>query len=467
MYPASMSLIFACQHYLVLGLGQSGSAAARLILRQGGTVTAWDESINEATQATAKQLEKNGAKVFLGAPTDASILEALSARAPFTQAFISPGIDPRRPEIIALTQGSEMISELDLVAPFLKCPIISITGTNGKTTTTEIIEHILRHAGKRAIAAGNIGTPLAEIAETIPNLDYLIAEISSFQLEKTHTFHPHIALILNITPDHLDRYASMQEYASTKWKIAAGQSAQDFIIHNANLNPLVSTQAQPITFTAYPHQHGQAPYWLENGYLTHQGEPCLLQRETKLIGIHNAENMLAALAAADCLKIPRSQTLEALRTYQPQPHRCELIATINGVHYVNDSKGTNLDAILKALEAVPGPAILIAGGKDKDLDFASIGDAVARYARHAILIGEAREKIHAAWRSKIPITLAVSLEEAVTRAAQLAKAGQTVLLSPGCASFDMFRNYKHRGEVFRQSVLAITNNTKHTNSNLN
>ncbi len=456
-----MPPLFAQQHYLILGLGLSGTAAARFILRQGGTVTAWDESINEATQALATELEKTGAKTFLGAPHHESILSGLSCRAPFTRVFISPGIDPRRPEIIALTQGTEMISELDLVAPFLKCPVIAITGTNGKTTTTELIHHILQHAGKRAIAAGNIGTPLADCAEEIPKLDYLVAEISSFQLEKTHAFHPHVALILNITPDHLDRYASLQEYASTKWKITACQQPSDFIIHNANLNPPNPTQAQSITFTAYPDQYSQAPYRLKNGYLMHLDNRCLSQDRTRLIGSHNAENLLAALATADVLKIPRSQTLEAIQTYQPQPHRCEPIATINGVLYVNDSKGTNLDATVRALQAVPGPAILIAGGKDKDLDFASIADTVACYARHAILIGEAREKIHTAWSSKIPTTLAASLEEAVTCAAELARAGQTVLLSPGCASFDMFRNYKHRGEVFRQSVLAIAQKQQH------
>jgi UDP-N-acetylmuramoylalanine--D-glutamate ligase len=457
-----MPPIFAQQHYLVLGLGLSGTAAAQFILRQGGTVTAWDESINEATQATAKELEKNGAQVLLGAPSDASILAALASRAPFTQAFISPGIDPRRPEIIALTQAAEMISELDLVAPFLKCPIIAITGTNGKTTTTELIHHILSHAGKRTLAAGNIGTPLTAIAEQIPTLDYLVAEISSFQIEQTHHFAPHVAIILNITPDHLDRYATFNEYATAKWKIAAQQHPSDFIIHNANLTPCLPHRSQSITFTAHPSQYPQAPYRLENGYLTHQGTRHLAQNQTKLIGAHNAENMLAALAAADCLKIPRSQALEALRTYQPQPHRCEPIATIDGVLYVNDSKGTNLDAIVQALQAVPTPVVLIAGGKDKDLDFVSIAEPVSRYARHAILIGEARHKIHAAWSARLPTTFAASLEEAVTRAASLAKSGETVLLSPGCASFDMFQNYKHRGEVFRQTVLAIAQNTQNT-----
>ncbi len=462
-----MPPLFAQQHYLILGLGLSGTAAAQFILRQGGTVTAWDEAINKTTQSAASTLENQGATVILGNPSNPAIQSAIAQKVPFTQAFISPGIDPRRPEILALTHGAPLISELDLVAPFLTTPVIAITGTNGKTTTTELIHHILQHAGKRTLAAGNIGTPLADCAEEIPKLDFLVAEISSFQLEQTHRFAPHIAVILNITPDHLDRYATFHEYATTKWKIAARQQPHDFIIHNANLAPLVPTQAQAITFTAYPHQYPQAPYRLENGSLTHQGNPILPQNQTKLIGAHNAENMLAAIAVADALNIPRQQTLQALQTYQPQPHRCELIATINGVHYVNDSKGTNLDAIVRALEAVPTPAILIAGGKDKDLDFASIADTAACYARHAILIGEARHKILAAWNAQLPITLAASLEEAVTCAASLAKPGETVLLSPGCASFDMFQNYKHRGEVFRQSVLAIANNTKHTNSNLN
>lgn len=452
-----MSKIFSRQHILVLGLGRSGTAVARFILRQGGEVTAWDEQENEAMSLIAAELENCGAKVFLGDPSHPHISSSLEKRAPFTQAFISPGIDPRRKEIIQLTCGATIVSELDLVEPFLTCPCIAITGTNGKTTTTELIHHILQHAGKRSMAVGNIGTPPAEIAEQIRDLEYLVIEVSSFQLEQSHIFHPHIALILNITPDHLDRYPSMEAYAATKWKISTRQQANDFIIYNANLNPPIPLQAKAITFTAYPSDYPQAEYQCINGQLTHKGSPLIAQAETKLIGAHNTENMLAALAVADVLKIPRAQTLEALRAYNAQAHRCEPIATIDGVLYVNDSKGTNLDAILKALEAVPAPVILIAGGKDKDLDFGSIADAVSRRARHAILIGEAREKIHAAWSPRISTTLADSLEEAVTRAAALAKAGETVLLSPGCASFDMFRDYKHRGEVFRQSVLVEKN----------
>lgn len=441
-------------HTLILGLGLSGLATAQWLHKQGERLTAWDEHDTPSSRAAAETLRKLSIPVILGSPRDPKVQSFISSQAPFTRTFISPGIDPRRPEIQALTHDSPLTSELDLVAPHLTCPIIAITGTNGKTTTTELIHHILITAGKRSIAAGNIGTPITQILDQIHHLDYLVLEVSSFQLEQTHLFHPHIALILNITPDHLDRYDSFEAYARTKWKLTARQTPRDTLIHNANLTPLLPPRAQSITFTASPHLYPHADYKLENNQLIAHGTPCLSIQEIQLIGKHNAENLLAALAAADALHIPREATLQALRSYKAQAHRCEPIATLNGVLYVNDSKGTNLDAVVRALEALDRPTILIAGGKDKDLDFASIAPAVARYARHAVLIGEARHKIQSAWQAHLPTTLADSLEEAVNRAASLARAGEAVLLSPGCASFDMFRDYKHRGETFRQYVLT-------------
>jgi UDP-N-acetylmuramoylalanine--D-glutamate ligase len=336
---------------------------------------------------------------------------------------------------------------------------VAITGTNGKTTTTELITSMLQATGRAALACGNIGLPFSTAVVQQPKRDIMVVEVSSFQLEQIDTFRPQVAVYLNLTPDHLDRYALMEDYAAAKQRIFENQTERDFAVVNARLN-LPKLRARRITFDAWG---GEADYTLREGKLCRRGGALATMAEMPLLGRHNAENLLAALATAEALGLPLEPVLRALRNYQPQPHRCEKVAEINGVLYVNDSKGTNLDAVEKALAAMPGRVVLIAGGKDKGLDFTSLRTSVIEKVRAAVLIGETKERIQRAWAGTVPIHLAQTLSEAVDQTEKLAEPGDTVLLSPGCSSFDMFSSYAQRGEIFRQSVLAKLNQTKPNN----
>jgi UDP-N-acetylmuramoylalanine--D-glutamate ligase len=437
------------KHLVVLGLGTSGLAAARLALRRGARVTVRDQSISEMLTARAVELRALGAEVELG--PQAQITTA------FDLAIVSPGVDARTPFVTRFIQaGVPVVGEFELAAQECACPVVAITGTNGKTTTTELIHRVLQASGRKSVAAGNIGTPFSEAVIDSASLDSLVLEVSSYQLETVESFHPQVSVYLNLTPDHLDRYAGMEAYRRAKWNIFKNQTPSDFAVVNS-AESLPDLDAKRVTFSAYGHP---ADYEFIRGMMCYRGQSVLALRETRLLGAHNAENLLATLAVSDCLDLPRVPTLEALRTYAPAPHRCEKIADINGVAYVNDSKGTNLDAVVKALAAVNGPVILIAGGKDKQLDFTPLRPVVSKHVKAAVLIGETAPHIAKAWDGALPVHFADSMASAVGRATALAVAGDTVLLSPGCSSFDMFKNYADRGDQFRQAVLSEKQQTQ-------
>ena len=442
---------------LVLGLGRSGMAAASLLRRDGARVVVRDEATDDLLQERAIRLRQLGVRVELGKKYDHS--------ARFDFAVLSPGIAPERAIVReVLTQSTPLLSELELAYRHCLCPIVAITGTNGKTTTTELIAAMLTGCDKRTVAAGNIGHAFSDAVEASAGLDALVLEVSSFQLEKIEQFRANISVLLNITPDHLDRYESMDEYAAAKAFVLLNQQSEDTAVISVEAlkwlrKMCLPIRARPITFSAY---NKPADLWLDstdNDTIWSRLPEChgILMRlsETNLRGRHNAENVLATLATGLAMGLPVSRMREAICDYCPQPHRCEFVAEVNGVTYINDSKGTNVDAVEKALRSLPGRSVLIAGGRDKGLDFASLRQVIAEKVTLAVLIGEAQNKMWRAWSKAVPCVRAFSMEEAVRVAASHAHRDETVLLSPACASFDMFENYEHRGDEFKRHVFNL------------
>jgi UDP-N-acetylmuramoylalanine--D-glutamate ligase len=453
------------KNVLVLGLGRSGLAAADLLLKQGAHVQILDTASTPQLRASAQALEARGVPVLLGATT--------APPRPFDLAVVSPGVPWTNPVLIEVNERKiPIIGEFELGYQHSRCLNIAITGTNGKTTTTELVERLLKAHHMKTLAAGNIGLPVCAVVDQTPGLDFLTLEVSSFQLETIQFYRPAVAVLLNITPDHLDRYSGMTEYALAKARIFMNQQPFDWAIIQsealAQLRALrVNIPSKIITFSA---QNRRADLTLDRSLLVSRLEgwagPLLNMEEMPVVGPHNAENVMAALAVGRVLRIPLETMVVALKSYTPAPHRCELVAEINGVRYVNDSKATNVDAVQKALLAMPQPRAgepnvwLIAGGRDKAFEYYEIGPLLSQRVKGAFLLGETREKIRAAWSLFTPCTLVDSLLEAVAEAARCAVAGDVVLLSPACSSFDQFRNYQHRGDVFREAVLKCVGQGK-------
>ena len=435
---------------VVLGLGISGMEAAQLLQDQGAHVTVRDNATADAkVNQRAEALRRLRISVELG--------EAIMARDRFDFCVLSPGIPANAPLVHRLRQaGLPMFGELEVAYRFCKCPIVAITGTNGKTTTTELIAAVLAAGGRRTKASGNIGTAFSAAVRDSAKLDVMVVEVSSFQLEQIVEFRPRISVHLNLTPDHLDRYGSMEEYEAAKWQIFRNQTAADYAIVNTNLR-LPEIAAQKITFNAAGGPDaapGAADYQLIDGWLVARGEQVLEQSRTNLAGPHNAENMLAALAVADLYHVPREAAIRALCDYKPLPHRCEKVGVIDGVTFINDSKATNIDALEKALQAMRAPVVLVAGGKDKGLDFSGLRPLVREKVKAVVLIGQMTEKLFAIWNSAVPCVRAATLAEAVAQARLHAMPGDVVLFSPGCSSFDMFKDFEDRGDQFRALIQA-------------
>ncbi len=445
---------------LVIGLGVSGRAAVGLLLRCGATVRAVDATDTPALRQQLAPLTARGAGISLGSmrcPDE-----------PLDLAVISPGIATSIPLVTELNRRAvPVIGELELAFRVSVCLHIAITGTNGKTTTTEMIERLLTQAGRQTVAAGNIGRAACEVADQTRDLDFLTLEVSSFQLETIQYFRPSVAVLTNLTPDHLDRYASMTDYIQAKARIFLNQQAFDWaIIQSEALAQLRTLGIQiPAKVITYSARNRRADLYLERGLIVSQlpdwSGPLLSLDQCQVRGPHNAENLMAALAVSRVLRLPLNPVIHALKNFAPAPHRCEPVAEIAGVRYINDSKATNVDATARAVESIPAapagePNIwLIAGGKDKGFEYHDIGPLLSRRVKGAFLLGETRENIRAAWSLFTPCHLVSSLPEAVRRAAAAAVAGDVVLLSPACSSFDMFRHYQHRGEVFREIVMEL------------
>jgi len=434
------------QRVAVLGAGLSGSAAALLLRSEGAEVTVLDSAEEtNLLKSTIDNLQAHGVRVICGAAADKD-------SGAYQLAVLSPGIDPASPLARNfLSGGIEIIGELELGWQFCTVPVIAVTGTNGKTTTTELLAQMLNACGQRTIACGNIGKPLSEVARAKQPFDVLTVEVSSFQLESIRTFRPSISLWLNFAPDHLDRYRSVSDYREAKLRIFENQTESDVSVVNA-IEKLPAIRPRKITFSAYT---DQADFSVSQGAIIYHGEEVLRLAETKLRGLHNIENLMATFAAGMARGLPFNEMVPPLRVYEPRPHRCEFVRELSGVEYVNDSKATNLDAVDKALRAQSKPVILIAGGKDKGFSFDALRSLVKDKVKSTILIGEMAESIRRSWNGAVQSQIANSLADAVERARASARPGDVVLFSPGTSSFDMFKSYADRGDQFRALVQAL------------
>ncbi|MBV9130137.1 MAG: UDP-N-acetylmuramoyl-L-alanine--D-glutamate ligase [Verrucomicrobia bacterium] len=427
----------------VLGMGASGEAAARLLHSRGANVTVFDSGKPEAQRI--RLLQDLGISTIVGEAAE-------RAKADYEMTILSPGIDPAVPLVENFRrQGATFIGELELAFRFCERPVIAITGTNGKTTTTQLIESILNGAGHRTVACGNIGLPFAEAVQRQAEFDFFTVEVSSFQLETISSFRPDVAVWLNLSPDHLDRYPNLAEYRTAKLRIFENQRSIDYAITNYS-DDLPGIVATRVTFSAYSNS---ADFILDGDTICFRNEPLLRMAETHLSGIHNAENLMAALGAAQALKVPFEQAKCGLTKYRLPPHRCEKVGEIDGVSFINDSKATNLDALAKALESQPRPIVLIAGGKDKGFEFDALAGLVHAKVKYAVLIGEMADRIFRTWSEVAPCSRAKTLQAAIDRARRHSLPGEVVLFSPGTSSFDMFQNYADRGNQFREIIQEL------------
>ena len=435
------------QNIAVLGAGLSGSAAALLLRSEGAQVTVLDSAEEKnLLKSTIDNLRAQNVRVICGAAADED-------SSPYHMAVLSPGIDPASRLVRNfLSRGIDIIGELELGWRFCeKIPVIAVTGTNGKTTTTELLAQTLNACGQRTIACGNIGKPLSEVAREKQSFDVLTVEVSSFQLETIRTFHPSVSLWLNFAPDHLDRYRSVAEYRAAKLRIFENQTNADVAVVNA-IEKIPDIRPRTITFSAYANG---GDFRVSEGAILYHDESVLRLADTKLRGLHNIENLMATLAVGTARGLSFGQMVPPLSVYEPRPHRCEFVREVNGVAYVNDSKATNLDAVEKALRAQTKPVILIAGGKDKGFSFDPLRSLVKEKVKSTILIGEMADSIRLSWADAVESEIARSLADAVERAHSTAKPGEMVLFSPGTSSFDMFKSYADRGDQFRALVRAL------------
>jgi UDP-N-acetylmuramoylalanine--D-glutamate ligase len=436
----------------VVGLARSGVAACKVLAERGARVIATDQSPAEKLRADLAELFRRGIRLETGGHTPESFLEA-------DLIVVSPGVDLRLPYLArAISQGIPVWGEVELAYRLTAARFIGITGTKGKGTTATLTGDILQRAGTDVVVAGNIGRPLCDVAPTLSRTAWVVAELSSFQLETIVTFRPHVALLLNLAPDHLDRYAGLADYYAAKARIFACQAEEDFAVLNAD-DPLVLERAQGIRsqvrLFSRTRTVGDGAFVRGDRLMLRRGgqtEPICEISAIPIRGVHHLEDALAACAASSLVGAGPGPMADALRAFRGRPHCMELVAEIDGVRYINDSKATNVFAVRRALEASDRPVVLIIGGRDKREDFGAVAPALQRRGKAIIAIGEARGKILEAIGTCCPAETAEGMADAVEKAARRAASGDIVLLSPGCTSFDMFQNAEERGEVFRQAV---------------
>ncbi len=439
---------------LVVGLGKSGLAAALFLRHQGAQVTVSDV---RSAQALAKDIP---ALLDEGIMVEAGGHGLLTFRRQ-DLIVVSPGVPMDTPELVqARGFGLPVIGELELAARFLQGKMLAITGSNGKTTTTALLGEILKDAGFPTLVGGNIGVPVVGlIGESTPDT-WSVLEVSSFQLESTVEFHPAIAVILNITPDHLDRHGSFENYARAKERIFAVQNQHDSLVLNADNDrsaEAASRSAAPVYLFSVEHSVEQGA-WLEEGFVVYRPskdapiEQVMPLGGIPLKGTHNVENVLAAVVAARLAGATVETIRKAIEGFRAVEHRLEYVATVNGVEFYNDSKATNVDATAKAVASFSGGIHLILGGKDKGSDYTLLSQLLRERVSAIYTIGAAAAKIESHLRGVVSIHSCETLEKAVSAAASAARPGEVVLLAPACSSFDQFESYEHRGRVFKQLV---------------
>ena len=441
------------KNILVMGLAKTGVACARFLAKAGARVTTTDLRGEAALAAVTTELEGYDIRFVLGRHDVADFLES-------DLIVVSPGVPQDHPMLVrAKGAGREIVSEIELASRFIKAPLVAVTGTNGKTTTTTLAGEIFKASGFATYVGGNIGDPLIELVETGAQLERVVAEISSFQLEWIASFRPTVAALLNISEDHLDRYAGYQEYIDAKLRIFENQTSEDFAVVNAD-DPLVWKHSQHLAARLFPFSRKRElteGIFLQDGVIhyRHAGrEERFPTKDFRLHGVHNLENIMAALACSLLLGCRPDASLKAVRDFGALHHRMEFVRERNGVGYYEDSKATNVGSVEKALESFTD-ITLIAGGKDKGGSYAPLAALVQERVRHLILIGEAADRMQTELGSLTDTRRAATLEEAVWLAAHITQPGGTVLMSPACSSFDMFRDYEERAQRFIAAVKEL------------
>ena len=435
---------------LIIGLGVTGLSCARFLARQGVEVAVTD-SREQPPALDEIRRELPDVALFLGG-FDAEVF----ARA--ERILVSPGVSLREPLLLdARRRGVEIIGDIELFARSVAAPVIAVTGSNGKSTVTTLVGEMARRAGHDVRVGGNLGTPALDLIESFEP-DLYVLELSSFQLETVTSLHCLAATVLNISPDHLDRYSGMADYAHAKQQIYAGAAVQVVNRDDAAAAALATADGKVVSFgldRPDGQNFGVVPD-AEGDWIVRGDERWLRADQLRIPGRHNLANALAALALGEAAGLDRQAMLQVLREFQGLPHRTQWVAEHAGVAWYNDSKATNIGATLAAVQGFDGPLVLIAGGQGKGADFSQLAAGLAGRVRSVVLLGEAAEEIERALAGQVPTLRAGSLKQAVHQAAQLAQAGDRVLLSPACASFDMFDNYRQRGELFIQAVQELT-----------
>jgi UDP-N-acetylmuramoylalanine--D-glutamate ligase len=456
---------------LVVGIARSGVAAARLLASRGAEVTANDNKAEaelvkpESSLASdVEELRQAGVRFVFGLHPEEIFLQA-------DLIVLSPGVPANIAALQqARTAGIEIISEPELAGRFLRGRIIGITGSNGKTTTTTLIGELMKAAGADVIIGGNIGTALTSLVEKSNDHTWTVAELSSFQLETIESLRVHVAVVTNITPDHLDRHGSFENYVQAKHKIFKNQTPDDWAVLNRESHAVVEMveelgiNSQQVYFSVKDDSANQI--YLRDGQIfttlltDESNEIAVIDiKDIAVLGMHNVENIMTAMGAVFCALRTRSDQLEPLRevirNFKGVEHRIEFVAELNGVKFYNDSKATNVDSTAKSLEAFEQNVIVILGGKDKGSDYTTLAPLIQERVKQIVLIGEASDIIEVQLAGLRPMFRATSMQDAVQKAIESASTGDTVLLAPACASFDMFNNYEHRGQVFKEAVKSV------------
>ncbi|MGA8622784.1 MAG: UDP-N-acetylmuramoyl-L-alanine--D-glutamate ligase [Candidatus Sulfotelmatobacter sp.] len=439
---------------LVVGLGKSGVASALFLKAHGARVTVSDTKSGDELRNEIPALLDHGITVETGGHGERTFRGQ-------DLIVVSPGVPVDAPLLVqARSLGEAVIGEIELAAQFLPGPIVAITGSNGKTTTTTLTGEILAASGVPTLVGGNIGTPAISLAERVKPESVIVLEVSSFQLETIQTFHPKVAVVLNITPDHLDRHKTFEVYVDAKARMFENQRADDYAVLNADDPTCVAmaarTRAQVFWFSRQKEVKEGA--WVREGNILFrdgaQQREIMQVSEIPLKGAHNLENVLAAVCAGALMGCAPEKIGQAVRDFKAVEHRLEFVAMIRGVDYYNDSKATNVDATIKALESFPANIHLILGGKDKGSDYAVLNDLLRQRVKRVYTIGAAAAKIESQITG-VEVMHAETLENALRKANAVAQPGDVVLLAPACASFDQFRSYEHRGQVFKEIVRRL------------
>jgi UDP-N-acetylmuramoylalanine--D-glutamate ligase len=441
----------------VVGLGKSGLAAARFCRAAGARVTVSETGEADRFAAASKELEAAGVRLEFGPHRQAAFTEA-------DLIVLSPGVPHTLPPLeAARQQGVPVMGEMELAARFIEEPIAAVTGTNGKTTTTELLGAMLAASGRTVFVGGNIGKPLIEYVEAHLPVDWLVVEVSSFQLDTMTQFHPHIGCLLNISDDHLDRYSDFAAYAAAKWRLFANQTAADIAVLNAALpaagRPRGHLPGRILYFNGAPRGKQTSARLSGNRLDLDLGggkAPVAVDLPSlPLVGRHNGENIEAAALAALAAGASPEGIRQGIAEYRALPHRVSFVREVHGVRYYDDSKATNVDAVVRALESFEQPVVLIMGGRDKGGGYQALEAPLRRKVSQLVVLGEAAATIVRAFQNMVPIQPAADMGEAVRIASAAAREGQVVLLSPACASFDMYDNYRQRGEDFCRHVQQL------------